>query len=170
MLEEVYRRAFNYEKENRGCAQSVLAALQDVFNIRNDEVFRAASALSGGCGLTTHGTCGALSGAVMAMGMMFGRERSDFKDAEKKRLIAYGMARRMAEKFEARYGSVVCCEIQTNYLGRNFDLWSSADYVHFDKIAYQKEMCPMLVGTAAIWAAEIILDELEKDRSLQPPP
>ncbi len=71
-LDKVYRTAFRYEKENRGCAQSVLAALQDSFDLKDDAVFRAASGLSGGVGLTTHGTCGALSGGVMAIGMMFG--------------------------------------------------------------------------------------------------
>lgn len=39
-MDRVYAIAFTYEKENRGCAQSVLAALQDVFDMKNDDVFR----------------------------------------------------------------------------------------------------------------------------------
>jgi C_GCAxxG_C_C family probable redox protein len=162
LLDVVYRTAFRYERENRGCAQSVLAALQDCFEMRNDEVFRAASGLSGGVGLTTHGTCGALSGGVMAIGMMFGRERCNFKDPDKTRMSAYRLGKQLCDRFEREYGSVVCCEIQDSYLGRCYDLWSSTDYVDFDKVAYQEEKGPLLVGTAAVWTAEIILDELDR--------
>jgi C_GCAxxG_C_C family probable redox protein len=164
-LKRVYETAFNYEKENRGCAQSVLATLQDAFDAHNDEVFRAASALSGGCGLTTNGTCGALSGGVVAMGQMFGRERRNFKDPDKTRMIAYRMGKQLVERFEKEYGSAICREIQRSYLGREYDLWDGADYVHFDRVAFQQNKCPHLVGTAAVWAAEIILDELERQRS-----
>jgi len=161
-LGRVYRIAFDNEKENRGCAQSVLAALQDAFEMRNDEVFKAASGLSGGVGLSTHGTCGALSGGVMAIGMLFGRERRNFKDPDKTRMVAYRLGKQLSDRFEREYGSVVCCRIQGSYLGRNYDLWSNTDSVDFDKVAYQQSKCPHLVGTAAVWAAEIILNELDK--------
>jgi C_GCAxxG_C_C family probable redox protein len=168
LLDRVYAMAFTYEKENRGCAQSVLAALQDVFDLKNDDVFRSASALSGGVGLSTHGTCGALSGGVMAIGMMFGRERSNFKDPGKIRMISYGLAKRLTEKFEDQYGSIICYQVQRSNLGRSFDLWSSIDYADFEKVAYRQEKCPHLVGMAAAWAAEIILDEKERSADDRP--
>lgn len=166
-LDRVYETAFRYEKGNRGCAQSVLAALQDHFDMMDDAVFRAASGLSGGVGLTTHGTCGALSGGVMAIGMMFGRERRNFNDPEKTRMVAYRLGKQLCDKFENEYRSVICGRIQESYLGKNYDLWSSVDYADFDKVAYHEEKCPHLVGTAAVWAAEIILDELERVRTAQ---
>jgi C_GCAxxG_C_C family probable redox protein len=168
LLDRVYAIAFTYEKENRGCAQSVLAALQDVFDMKNDDVFRSASALSGGVGLSTHGTCGALSGGVMAIGMLFGRERCNFKDPGKTRMIAYGLAKKLTEKFEDQYGSIICYQVQKSYLGRSFDLWSSIDYADFDKVAYKQERCPHLVGMAAAWAAEMILDENERSAGDRP--
>jgi C_GCAxxG_C_C family probable redox protein len=163
ILDRVYRLAFDYEKECRGCAQSTLAALQDVFDIRDDSTFRSASGLSGGIGLTTWGTCGALTGCSMAIGMLFGRERKDFKDEERKRIVAYRLCKQLAERFVEEYGSVVCWEIQRAHLGRNYDLWDREVYRDFDDVAYQKEKCPVLVGRAAVWTAEIIVDNLDLD-------
>jgi C_GCAxxG_C_C family probable redox protein len=130
--------------------------------MRNDEVFKAASGLSGGVGLSTHGTCGALSGGVMAFGMLFGRERRNFKDPDRVRMVACRLGKQLSERFEEEYGSVICCQIQNSHLGRNYDLWNSTDYVDFDEVAYQQNKCPHLVGTAAVWAAEIILNELDR--------
>jgi C_GCAxxG_C_C family probable redox protein len=161
-LDRVYRIAFDYEKENRGCAQSVLAALQDAFEMRNDEVFKAASGLSGGVGLSTHGSCGALCGGAMAIGMLFGRERRNFKDPDRVRWVAYRLGKQLSDRFEREYGSVICSQIQSSYLGRNYDLLDSTDYVDFDKVAYQQNKCPHLAGTAAVMAAEIILNELDR--------
>ena len=100
----------------------------------------------------------------MAIGMLFGRERRNFKDSDRTRMIAYRLGKQLCDRFEKEYGSVVCCRIQSSYLGRNYDLWSSTDYVDFDKVAYQQHKCPQLVGTAAVWAAEIILDELDRPK------
>lgn len=161
ILDRVYRLAFDYEKECRGCAQSVLAALQDVFDIKDDATFRSASGLSGGIGLTTLGTCGALTGGSMALGMLFGRKRENFKDEERKRMVAYRLCKQLAERFVEEYGSVVCREIQIAHLGRHYDLWDREVYRNFDEVAYQQEKCPDLVGKAAVWTAEIIIENLD---------
>ncbi len=162
-MDATYELAYQYEKECRGCAQSVLAALQDVFEMRDDAVFKSASGLSGGGGLSTDGSCGALSGGIMAIGMKFGRERENFKDPDRKRMVAYRLGNRLCERFIEEYGSTVCWKIQRSHLGKEYDLWASEDYEEFDRIAYQKEKCPQLVANAARWTAEIIIDEERKE-------
>ena len=52
ILREAEEKAYANEKSFHGCSQSTLAALQDVFDCRNDSVFQAASGLGGGVGLT----------------------------------------------------------------------------------------------------------------------
>jgi len=162
ILDRAGSLAAEYEARYRGCAQSVLAALQDVFDMRDDEVFKAASGLSGGSGLSGMGSCGALSGGVMAIGILFGRERNEFDDPGGKRMVAYRLASQLCDRFAEAYGSVVCREIQTVHLGREFDLWDRQDYMEFDDVAYKAGRCPELVDKAARWAAEIIMDEMEK--------
>ncbi|MBM4237293.1 MAG: C_GCAxxG_C_C family protein [Euryarchaeota archaeon] len=168
LVDRAFRLAYSYEAENRGCAQSVLAALQDILEMRDDGAFRSASGLSGGAGLTTHGSCGALSGGVMAIGMVFGRERSDFKDPDRRRMIAYRLASELCSRFEESYGSVICSEIQKRHLGRSFNLWSQRDYVEFDRVAYREGRCPKLVGQAAAWTVEIILAEIDRGGGTAP--
>jgi hypothetical protein len=41
--EKAYKLGKEYEKTYRGCSQCVIAALQDAPDIRNDEVFKAAT-------------------------------------------------------------------------------------------------------------------------------
>ena len=48
-LKKAYDLGFEYEKVYKGCSQCVLAAIQDLFGVRNDDVFRAASGLAGVC-------------------------------------------------------------------------------------------------------------------------
>jgi C_GCAxxG_C_C family probable redox protein len=72
---EAFERGFEFEKNYHGCAQCVIGALYEVFpEMRNEDVFRAASGLAGGVGLSTQGQCGALSGAVMVLSQLYGRE------------------------------------------------------------------------------------------------
>ncbi|GAG61161.1 unnamed protein product, partial [marine sediment metagenome] len=37
-MEEVYRVAFNFEKEKHCCSQCTVAALQEVFQIKSEEL------------------------------------------------------------------------------------------------------------------------------------
>jgi len=44
------------------CAQSVLVAVQNIFGVADDNVFKSASGLAGGIGISIIGTCGAVIG------------------------------------------------------------------------------------------------------------
>ena len=156
--EEAYERGFEFEKNYHGCAQCVVGALYEVFpELQNEHVFRSASGLAAGTGLTTKGQCGGLTGAVMVLGQIRGRELSDPADPERKRFFAYRLAERMVEKFLEAYGTVICGEIQTKLMGRSFYLFDPSDWNAFEKAGGHDNMCPSVVGHAAQWAAEMIL-------------
>ena len=72
VLDAVFERARDNERRCTGCAQSTVAALLDTLDIKADDVFRAASGLADGVGLTTDGSCGALTGGVMVLGLAHG--------------------------------------------------------------------------------------------------
>jgi len=66
---EAYERGLEFEKNYHGCAQCVVGAFYEIFSeMKNDHVFRSASGMAAGTGLTTRGQCGALTGAVMVLG------------------------------------------------------------------------------------------------------
>jgi len=52
IAEKAYDLGFEYEKVYRGCSQAGLAAIQDILNIKNDDVFKAATGFAGGGGLS----------------------------------------------------------------------------------------------------------------------
>jgi hypothetical protein len=60
----------------------VFAALQDVLGVGSDDVFKAATGLAGGTGLTCDSGCGAYMGGVLFLGSILGRERKNFSDPE----------------------------------------------------------------------------------------
>ncbi len=162
ILEEVYKRAFQYEQKYGSCPQCVLGAVQDVFGTVDDKVFRAGYALAGGVGLTTDGTCGALAGGVMALSSKYGRTRENF--AEGRHLKSLELAKELHDRFVQEYGSCICREVQMKMFGRSFDLWDLNDYEQFEREGAHRDKCPSVVGNVAKWVAEMLMRE-ERDAS-----
>ena len=62
-----------------------------------------------GAGMGRHGeTCGALVGAIMALGLKYGREEA--ADLEAK-TITYDKAQALLQTFKQEFGTVVCCDL-----------------------------------------------------------
>ncbi len=136
----------------------MVAALQDAFDLRNDIIFKAATALAGGGARAIDGSCGAYTGAILFFGSIVGRERNDFKDEAKVRLQTHDLAKRLHDKFIEEYGSVVCQSIQTKTMGRSYYLIDPDEYKKFLDAGAHDIYCPDVVGKAAKWAAEILLE------------
>lgn len=153
-----YELGREYEHKYGGCSQCVLAALQDTFGIRQDDVFKAASGLAGGGATTTEGSCGAYSGAIMFLSLLQGRERNDFADPNHAMGKSFVTARKLRDRFIQEYGSVVCRNIQTKLFGRPFYLADPAEFEKFEKAGGHDVHCPQVVGNAARWAAEIVIE------------
>ncbi|MCK9229915.1 MAG: C-GCAxxG-C-C family protein [Syntrophales bacterium] len=152
-----YEIGFEFVKNYQVCAQCVIGALYEVYpEIRNPDVFRSASGLAGGTGLSTKGQCGALAGAVMVLSQLYGRDLENMDDLEKKRFVSYGLADMMVQKFLEEYGTVICGEIQTKLMGRPFFLLDPAQVEEFEKAGGASEKCPSVVGNATQWTIEIL--------------
>ncbi len=158
-IEKAYRLGAEYERVYRGCGQCVTAALQDSFGIVNKEVFKAASAFAGGVGLTGDGCCGAYLGAAMVLSSLRGRVRDDLVDPQGLRKESFRLVRRLREGFIREYGSVTCRDIHTKILGRPYYIADPDEMAKFDEAGGHSEKCPEVVGEAARWAAQIIVEE-----------
>jgi C_GCAxxG_C_C family probable redox protein len=159
LVKKAYTLGKEYEKTYRGCSQCVIAALQDTLEIRNDDVFKAATGLAGGTGLAGDSGCGAYVGAVLVLSSLLGRERYNFSDPEGIRFKTHQLSRKFREKFIQEYGSVVCRNIQNKILGRYYYLPDPQEYEKFHKAGAHDIHCPEVVGKAAKWMTEIILEE-----------
>jgi C_GCAxxG_C_C family probable redox protein len=156
ILETAYKLGKQYEKKCTGCAQTTIAAIFEALGIWNDNVFKAASGLADGLGLTGDGSCGALVGASMVIGFLFGREKKDFQNMGKP-MKSYGLVKKLHSKYVEKYGSCRCYDVQTHLLGRTYNLWEPNEL----KEAFESgmmELCSDLVGTIARDATAIILE------------
>ena len=52
LMQKAFQLGFDYEKTYRGCAQCTIAAIQDTLGFREDNVFKSATGLAAGGGLT----------------------------------------------------------------------------------------------------------------------
>ena len=154
LLSKVFETARHNEKTYFGCTQAVLAALQETMGVGSQEVFKAGTPLAGGVAGRGE-TCGALTGALLAIGTLVGRER--LEDREKQ-----GAAMEPATKvylgFQEAIGHTNCQEIHKILYGRAYRPWvpEERDALHADMAKYSKA-CPEVCGHAARIAAEVIL-------------
>ncbi|MBN1944723.1 MAG: C_GCAxxG_C_C family protein [Bradymonadales bacterium] len=158
LFDEAYRLGFEYEKSYKGCAQCTVAALQDCLNLQEHSIFKAASGLSGGCGLTIEGLCGGFTGGALVIGQLCGRERSDFADRAGRRHTAYDAVERLVRLFQKEFGSIVCSEVQKGVFGRSYNLRDPADFRTFEADGAHVSKCPDVVGRAARLALKVIFE------------
>jgi C_GCAxxG_C_C family probable redox protein len=156
ILENAFKLGKKYEQECTGCAQTAVAAVFEALGIWNNDVFKAASGLADGLGLTGDGTCGALIGGSMVIGYLFGRKKENFKDIYKP-MKSYALVKELHDKYLNKYGSCRCHDVQEKGMGRTYNLWDSEEM----KEAFKSGMldyCSTLVGNIAQMTVQIILE------------
>ena len=157
IAERASQLAADYEKTCTGCAQSAVAGLLDAFEIDSEDVFRAASGLADGIGLTGDGSCGSLTGCAMVIGLIFGRERKDHRDMMKP-MQSYLLCKELHEGIIREYGSCRCHDIQQKIMGRTYNLLDPKELEEAMKEG-MLEHCAGVVGRTTRRAAELILKE-----------
>ncbi len=163
ILEKVYRLAYKYEAERGSCPQCVLAAIKETLGIGDPETIKASQSLAGGSALSTEGTCGALVGGLLAISSIIGRNYEEFSAGERKRRV-FKYSKKLYDKFIGEYGSPNCKDVHKKIFGRTFDFFDNEDYAEFEKQGGHVDKCPSVSGNVARWTAEIILDDLQKQK------
>jgi len=155
MIDRAYALAYENEQKYGSCPQCVLAAMMDVFGVGSDDAFKASHVLAGGGGLTTKGTCGALIGGMMAISAKYGRDRANFGNGLY--MDSFALAKQVFDRFVAEFGSPLCGDVQTKVFGRSYDFWNQKEFEAFEAAGGHKDKCPLVAGTAARIAAEVLL-------------
>ena len=152
LADRAYEIAASYELDYGCCPQCVLSAVQDTAGVIEDQTIKAAHGLAGGGGLLGQGTCGALTGGLMALSSKKGRARDKF---DKGRFINnYDKCRMLVEKFRKEFGGITCEDLQKQFTGKTFNLWNHEEYAQFDKDRGYK--CAHTTGTVTRWVMEMI--------------
>lgn len=154
-LNRLEQKAGDYEELFGSCAQGTLLALQEEFNLGNEETLKAATAMPG---IALRGeTCGAVIGAIMALGIALGRTKpEDFAAVQR----ATSASRKLCRLFEKEFGSCNCRDVQHHIFGRSFVLTDPKDQAEFVAADASKK-CRGPAGKAARIAGELILQDLK---------
>jgi C_GCAxxG_C_C family probable redox protein len=126
------------------CAEATLLALSEEFGKKVGVIPRIATGFGGGVGRTGQ-FCGALSGAVMAIGLQVGCDRAEEKE---KRVAAAEGVRQMVVEFEKEFGASQCrvltgCDLRTKE-GRE----------KYERQELRKTLCPRLIRWTVEYVAE----------------
>jgi C_GCAxxG_C_C family probable redox protein len=159
LMEKAFQLGFEYEKTFHGCSQCAIAAIQDSLNIREDNVFKAATGLAAGGGMTGIGVCGGYVGSIMIISWLCGRERSSFADPENKRHVAFMLSRKFTQEYIREFGSIICRDIQTHLFGRPFYIADPREHEAFEEAGGHVDKCTNLIGKASRLAVGFILNE-----------
>ena len=120
------------------CAQSVVVAFCDVTGLEKDFAARMASSFGGGMGRLRE-VCGAVSGMLMVLGLLYGYDTPG-DDISKK--AQYRDVQALCGQFREEVGSIVCREILKNPSTDPTPSPRTAEY-------YAVRPCARMVMTAA---------------------
>lgn len=100
-------KAASLFNEGFNCSQSVFCAFAVDMGMERDVALKTAQSFGGGMA-QMGGTCGAVTGAFMAIGLKYGRTRADDDEAKRR---TYALVREFVEKFRAKNGTIICREL-----------------------------------------------------------
>ncbi len=119
------------------CAQSLLSAFASRFGLTSQFALRLAAPF--GAGMAREGqVCGALSGALMVLGLQYAGSRPEDKER------IYRIARDFMDQFENQHGSIICKELLGHDISTPAGLQAARDKSLF------KTICPALVDETAM--------------------
>ena len=104
---ELKKEAARLHEMGYNCAQSVICAMAPALNLDADGAFVLAEGFGAGMGGMTE-TCGAISGAVMALSQV----ESTGRDQVGSKAKTYKLSRELSARFASANGSTVCRELK----------------------------------------------------------
>lgn len=118
------------------CAQSIFAAFAERFDLKPDLALRLAAPF--GAGMARKGeVCGALTGALMVIGLEYANDRPENKDQ------MYRLTREFIEQFEKRNGTLSCKELIGHDISTPKGMQAARDGNAFANV------CPVIVDQTA---------------------
>lgn len=101
-------KSMEYHKKGYNCAQAVICSFADKLGISEKDAFKVSEALGFGVS-DSFGTCGAVTGMALVMGMVNSTGNLEKPDSK---ADTYRKVRELNAKFRAKNGSTICREIK----------------------------------------------------------
>lgn len=104
---DTQQRAIEYFRDHFNCAQAVFTVFGMANGLTEDQCLKIACGFGAGMGRQQY-TCGALTGAIMAIGLKNGKGTGD---PEEKKSNTYAITRELFREFSKLNGSSCCREL-----------------------------------------------------------
>jgi len=148
--------AYNFEKTYHGCSQAVMRAVMHALAMKEEGLFAAAFPMAGGIGLK-QGTCGAVLGGVMCLGMAskkYGRPWDEFNKWSFEQILeALNAVGLFYDRCKEAFGGTVSCREITG-----MDINTEKDAIEYSKTP-NFETCCVNCGKIAKMVVETLLEE-----------
>ena len=142
-LEDQAREFF---EQHYNCAQSTFAPFAEYFGMEINLAMKLATPFGGGMGHAGQ-ICGAVSGALLAIGLAEGITSYD----RDKKYTCYRLAEEFQSRFKAVHGSLTC----PGLLG--FDIGNPKELEQVRQEDLFHTLCPKLVGEAVCIVADLLV-------------
>ncbi len=144
---EKSEKALAYFSNHFNCSQSVFTVFGEELGMSENDCLKVACAFGGGMGRQQH-TCGAVTGALMVLGMKFGKA---LNDDEAKKKETYTKTVEFFKEFEKRNGSTTC-----KALLQNLDMNNEADLKKINELNLFEINCEKYVADAVEIAEKLM--------------
>jgi C_GCAxxG_C_C family probable redox protein len=141
---QLSEKAVSFFKEGFNCAESVLMAMQNYLGLEKNP--KLATGFGGGIG-RKGSVCGAVTGAILAINLKYGRQKLEEDTIKEK---AFSKALEFYNRFEDKIGSAICYDII------KCDLTTEEGQKKFKENNLLEEKCFKCVETSV----DILLDML----------
>lgn len=126
-------RANSYFEKGFSCSQAVLTAYAPELGMEEDMALRVSQAFGGGIAHMGE-TCGAVSGALMAIGLKYGRASAEGVEAKEQ---TYALAEQFVAAFKERNGTIVCKELLGYDISNPEELERAREESIFDTVCFK---------------------------------
>ena len=150
-------KAVEYFRNKFNCSQSVFTVFGTDYGYSENDSLKVSCAFGGGMGRQQL-TCGAVTGALMAIGLKYGK---GINDTEEMKQLTYTKTREFFEEFTKIHGSTICLEL--------LDGLDMADPEDHKKIMERKLFdinCEKYVASAVRITERIINDSSSDQKNL----
>ncbi len=159
LVEQAEQSSSNYFRQGLNCTECIMCTFLDLYcQDMPKEVMALATGFGSGMG-DTKNTCGAITGAVMAVSSVIGRKNPFEKETVAQRISElkpiYGLIGEMVQEIEDHYGTLICKEL-------------SAPMGEFEGKA-RKKNCMQMIGYCGGLAMKYALkaEEMAKEKEAQ---
>ena len=145
------QKALNYFSQKLHCSQSVLVAFAEKCGITDEQALKLGSCL--GSGMRKGEVCGAVSGALMVLGLLYGQKNAGDTEGRQSSNKVNDL---MMNRFKEKCGSYICNDL----LGCDITTEEGHQYCVDNKLF--TEFCPKMVAAAVDIVEEIISEQQEQ--------